>query len=170
MRSIYEKIKNDRLNNAREILGVIVAVQTLWFDSKLEAALGSFGGGASQLVLVGAAQNQNLNQIYLLTCRNGYKTDRLSCLKESSVFEVDYAEVLQLKTNILEAEANSKDDHQHPIMTAKSVRRVAAYLTEDDWFEKLQMLESEPKKNTVWVLDYLSHTDAMKVLKTIADK
>lgn len=58
MRSIYEKIKNDRLNNAREILGVIVAVQTLWFDSKLEAALGSFGGGASQLVLVGASECQ----------------------------------------------------------------------------------------------------------------
>ncbi|KAL2468345.1 Leucine carboxyl methyltransferase [Forsythia ovata] len=160
MRNVYEKIKKDRLNNAREISGVIVAVRTLWFDSKLEAALSSFGGGAAQVVLLGAGMDT--------------RPYRLSCLKESSVFEVDFAEVLQVKTNILEAAANSKDEHQHPIMRANSVRRVAADLTEDDWLEKLQMSEFEPKKNTVWVLEgilyYLSHSDAMKVLKSIADK
>lgn len=54
LRTAYEKIKKDRLNNAREISGVILAVRTLWFDSKIEAALSSFGGGAAQIVLLGA--------------------------------------------------------------------------------------------------------------------
>lgn len=53
LKSLYEKIKKDRLNNAREVSGVILAVRTLWFDSKLEAAVKSFGGGA-QVVLLGA--------------------------------------------------------------------------------------------------------------------
>lgn len=56
LKSIYEKIKKDRLNNAREISGVILAVRTLWFDSKLEAALSSFDGGGAQVVLLGAGK------------------------------------------------------------------------------------------------------------------
>lgn len=53
LKSFYEKIKKDRLSNAREVSGVILAVRTLWFDSKLEAAVDSFGG-AAQVVLLGA--------------------------------------------------------------------------------------------------------------------
>lgn len=54
LRSFHDKINKDRLNNAREISGVILAVRTLWFDSKLEAALSSFNGGDAQVVLLGA--------------------------------------------------------------------------------------------------------------------
>lgn len=53
LRNLHEKIKKDRNNNAREISGVILAVRTLWFDSKIEAVLDSFGG-AAQVVLLGA--------------------------------------------------------------------------------------------------------------------
>ncbi|KAK9269906.1 hypothetical protein L1049_025479 [Liquidambar formosana] len=69
LRNVYEKIKKDRLNNAREVSGVILAVRTLWFDSKLEAALNSFPVGEAQVVLLGAGMDA--------------RSYRLSCLKES---------------------------------------------------------------------------------------
>lgn len=56
LRSFYEKIKKDRSNNAREVSGVILAVRSLWFDSKLEAAISSFNGAAAQVVVVGAGK------------------------------------------------------------------------------------------------------------------
>lgn len=52
--SLYEKIKKDRINNAREVSGVILAVRTLWFDSQLEAVLNSFSGRGAQVVILGA--------------------------------------------------------------------------------------------------------------------
>lgn len=54
LRSVHEKIKKDRLNNAREISGVILAIRTLWFDSQIEAALNSFNSREAQVVLLGA--------------------------------------------------------------------------------------------------------------------
>ena len=54
LRNLHEKIKKDRSNNAREMSGVILAVRTLWFDSKIEGALTSFNGRDSQVVLLGA--------------------------------------------------------------------------------------------------------------------
>ncbi|KAA8537628.1 hypothetical protein F0562_027236 [Nyssa sinensis] len=159
MRSLYDKIKKDRLNNAREISGVILAVRTLWFDSKLEAALNAFDGGEAQVVLLGAGMDA--------------RAYRLSCLKETNVFEVDFPEVLQTKTTILQASAESTNEHQHLMMTAKSLTRVAADIRDSDWLEKLQMSGFVPEKNTVWVLEgilyYLSHSHAMEVLKIIAD-
>ncbi|XP_051124017.1 uncharacterized protein LOC127246603 [Andrographis paniculata] len=159
LKSIYEKIKKDQRNNAREISGVILAVRTLWFDTKLEAVLNSFAGGGAQVVLLGAGMDA--------------RSYRLNCLKESSVFEVDFPEVLEAKATILEAAIHSKEEHHHPVMTAKSLSRVAADLTEDDWLEKLQISGFESKKNTVWILEgiiyYLSQSDAMKVLKIIAE-
>ncbi|KAL0360678.1 UNVERIFIED_CONTAM: putative S-adenosyl-L-methionine-dependent methyltransferase MAV [Sesamum radiatum] len=160
LKSIYEKIKKDRLNNAREISGVILAVRTLWFDSKLEAALSSSDGGGAQVVLLGAGMDA--------------RSYRLSCLKESTVFEVDFPEVLHAKATIVEAAANSRDEHHHPTIVAKSLIRVAADLTEDDWLEKLQISGFEPEKSTVWILEgilyYLSHSHAINVLKIIAEK
>ncbi|KAL8514381.1 hypothetical protein ACS0TY_013477 [Phlomoides rotata] len=160
LKNIYEKIIKDRVNNAREISGVILAVRTLWFDSKLEAALSSFDGGGAQVVLLGAGMDA--------------RSHRLSCLKESSVFEIDFPDVLHAKATIIEAAMNSTDEHHHSIMTAKSLTRVAADLTEDNWIEKLQISGFEPNKSTVWILEgilyYLTHTNAMKVLKIIAEK
>lgn len=52
--NLYEKIKKDRISNAKEVSGVILAVRTLWFDSKLEAALNSFTRREAQVVILGA--------------------------------------------------------------------------------------------------------------------
>lgn len=159
LRTAHEKIKKDRLNNAREISGVILAVRTLWFDSKIEAALNSFGGGAAQIVLLGAGMDT--------------RAYRLSCLKESNIFEVDFPEVLQTKTTILQAAAGSTTENQHPLLTAKSLNRVPADISENDWLQKLQKVGFELKKNTVWVLEgilyYLTQSDAVEVLKIIAE-
>ncbi|KAJ4836613.1 hypothetical protein Tsubulata_027535 [Turnera subulata] len=159
LRSLHDKIKNDHLNNAREISGVILAVRTLWFDSKLEAALNSLKGEA-QVVLLGAGMDA--------------RAYRLTCLKESDVFEVDFPEVLDAKATLLEAAMGSVDDHLRPRMTARSLNRVAADITNNDWLEKLQTSGFIPEKNTIWILEgilyYLSDSHAMQVLKIIADK
>ncbi|KAF8409966.1 hypothetical protein HHK36_002485 [Tetracentron sinense] len=159
LRGFYEKIRKDRINNAREVSGVILAVRTLWFDSKLEAALNSFNDGETQVVLLGAGMDA--------------RAYRLSCLKESNVFEVDFPKLLQMKTTLLEAAMKSANEHQQLTMTAKSLTRVAADIRDDDWLEKLQRSGFLLERNTVWVLEgimyYLSHLHAMQVLKTIAD-
>lgn len=68
LKNLHEKIKHDRLNNAREISGVILAVRTLWFDSKIEAALSSFNG-EGQVVLLGAGwRSLTLNPIFYMLC------------------------------------------------------------------------------------------------------
>lgn len=55
LRNLHKKIQTDRLNNAREVSGVILAVRTLWFDSRIQAALASFNSDVSaQVVLLGA--------------------------------------------------------------------------------------------------------------------
>lgn len=57
LRSLFEKMKKDKLNKASEISGVILAIRTLWFDSKIKAAVGSFGEGETQVVLLGAGMS-----------------------------------------------------------------------------------------------------------------
>lgn len=54
LRSLHEKIKKDCINNASEISGVILAVRTLWVDSKLEEALHPSQGKDTQVILLGA--------------------------------------------------------------------------------------------------------------------
>ncbi|KAI8549684.1 hypothetical protein RHMOL_Rhmol06G0043800 [Rhododendron molle] len=156
LRSFYEKIKKDRCNDAKEVSGVMLAVRTLWFDAKIEAAIESFGGGEAQVVLLGAGMDA--------------RAYRLPCLKETAVFEVDFPEVLQMKTTTVQAATASKNNVR---MTAKSLKRVAADITDNNWLQKLQTSGFVPEKNTVWVLEgllyYLSHSHAMEVLKIIAD-
>lgn len=99
---------------------------------------------------------------------------RLSCLKESHVFEVDLPEVLHVKTILLQAAMESSNYHQHLTMAAKSLTKVVADIRGNDWLEKLQTSGFVLEKNTVWVLEgilyYLSHSQAIQVLKIIADK
>ncbi|KAI3521995.1 hypothetical protein L1887_11472 [Cichorium endivia] len=158
LKSLYEKIKKDRMNNAREVSGVILAVRTLWFDSKLEAAVESVGGGA-QVVLLGAGMDT--------------RAYRLDCLKESEVFEIDFPEVLQMKDTLLQTAIDSINTPNRLTLTAKSLTRIAADIRDEDWFKKLQASGFIPEKNTVWILEgiiyYLPHSQAMGVLKTIAD-
>lgn len=157
LRSLYEKIKKDWLGNAREVSGVILAVRTLWFDSNLEDALRSFGGGEPQVVLLGAGMDA--------------RAYRLSCLKESSVYEVDFPNLLQVKATLLQEAMGSAEEQQQKMM-AKSLTRVAADIRENDWLEKLQRCGFVPERNTVWVLEgllyYLSDLHAMQVLNSIA--
>ncbi|GKV29910.1 hypothetical protein SLEP1_g38784 [Rubroshorea leprosula] len=157
LRSFHEKIKKDRHNNATEISGVMLAVRTLWFDSKIEAALDSVRGRGSQIVLLGAGMDT--------------RTYRLGCLMESDVFEVDFPSVLQVKDALIQAAVRSTENIR---MTAKSLTRVAADIRENDWLEKLQNSGFVLEKSTVWVLEgilyYLSQSHAMQVLKVIADK
>ncbi|KAE8683347.1 hypothetical protein F3Y22_tig00111210pilonHSYRG00386 [Hibiscus syriacus] len=154
--NLHEKIKKDRHNNAREISGVILAVRTLWFDSKIEAVVDSLGG-AAQVVLLGAGMD--------------LRAYRLSCLKESDVFEVDFPEVLQVKAALLEETLESTE---HLWLMEKSLTRVAADIRENDWVEKLQTSGFVPEKNTVWILEgiiyYLSNSQAMQVLKIVGEK
>ncbi|KAJ8561337.1 hypothetical protein K7X08_027527 [Anisodus acutangulus] len=159
LKSLYEKIKRDCVNNAREVSGVMIAVRTLWFDQQLEEALSSFdcgGGATTQVVFLGAGMDT--------------RAYRLSCLKECDIFEVDFPDVLQMKTTVLKEATN---EQKQQMMTAKSLKRVAADLREKNWLEKLQASGLDLKKNTVWVLEgilyYLSHCHAMEVLNVIAN-
>ncbi|OIV97623.1 hypothetical protein TanjilG_12380 [Lupinus angustifolius] len=158
--NLHEKIKKDCLKNASEISGVILAVRTLWFDSRIEDALSSSNGREAQVVLLGAGMDT--------------RAYRLSCLKDSDVFEVDFTEVLQVKTTILQAAKESAYDSQHIMSKAKSLTRVAADIRENDWLEKLQIAGFLPNKNTVWVLEgilyYLINSQAMQVLKLLANQ
>ncbi|KAJ9186585.1 hypothetical protein P3X46_002137 [Hevea brasiliensis] len=109
----------------------------------------------------------------LLAIRNLWAY-RLSCLKESSVFEVDFSEVFEVKAILLEAAMGSIDEYKHPKMIAKSLNRVAAGIRNNDRLKKLQISGFVSEKNTVWVpegiLYYLSHSHPMQVLKIIAEK
>lgn len=53
LRELHEKMRRDERAGAREVPGVMVAVRTLWFDSRIEAVVGVLGG-AAQVVLLGA--------------------------------------------------------------------------------------------------------------------
>ncbi|KAI4374988.1 hypothetical protein MLD38_012914 [Melastoma candidum] len=99
---------------------------------------------------------------------------RLTFLSKSDVFEVDFPDVLQVKHALIKATMDATDGHYQVKITAKSLTRVAADIRNDDWLEKLQLSGYNPERNTVWILEgilyYLPHSNAMKVLKIIAEK
>lgn len=156
LRGLHDKMRRDERAGAREVPGVMIAVRTLWFDARIEAALGSLGG-APQVVLLGAGMDA--------------RAYRLSCLKECTVFELDFSELLEMKSDILH-EAMSSANHQKLTMMAKSLTRVPADIRDVDWMTKLQSYGYVPERNTIWVLEgilyYLHHVHAMQVLETIA--
>ncbi|CAA7393691.1 unnamed protein product [Spirodela intermedia] len=158
LRSLHDKIRSDQLNRAREVSGVIIAVRTLWFDSRLENAVGAFAGGEAQVVLLGAGMDT--------------RAYRLGCLSRSSVFEVDFPELLETKEALLREALGSAEEQGAAVM-ARSLIRVAADIGESEWLEKLQRSGFAPEKNTVWLLEgilyYLSHQAAVQLLQSIAD-
>lgn len=193
LRSLHDKIRGDQLKRAREVSGVIIAVRTLWFDSRLENAVGSFAGGEAQVVLLGAGTWLMMLSAIIRLYNNASKKRRneelrarlcfphagmdtrayrLGCLSSSSVFEVDFPELLETKEALLR-EALGPAEDQRAAATAKSLIRVAADIGESDWLEKLQRSGFAPEKNTVWLLEgilyYLSHPAAVQVLQSIAD-
>lgn len=54
LRGLHDKMMRDERAGAREVSGVMVAVRTLWFDARLQAAVASLGAGPLQVVLLGA--------------------------------------------------------------------------------------------------------------------
>ncbi|CAM0876498.1 unnamed protein product [Alopecurus aequalis] len=255
LRGLHDKMRRDERAGAREVPGVMIAVRTLWFDARIEAAVSQLGG-APQVVLLGAGfrkqgptrdviivhvdakgnkmlwlametpgdiisrtkaiqqcmdvncstptlrgrfvhtsestgtstsclQDPGIYVYYILVafpvrychqlapCRPGMdaRAYRLSCLKDCTVFELDFAELLEMKTDILH-EATSSADHQKLTMMAKSLTRVPADIRDVDWMTKLQSCGYVPEGNTIWVLEgiiyYLHHVHAMQVLETIA--
>lgn len=101
------------------------------------------------------------------------RSHRLTCLSKSDVFEVDFPDVLQVKDALIKAAIESPNEHHRVRVTAKSLSRVPADIRDDDWLEKLQLSGYIPERNTVWILEgilyYLPHSNAMQVLKIIAD-
>ncbi|XP_051178025.1 uncharacterized protein [Lolium perenne] len=156
LRGLHEKMRRDERAGAREVPGVMIAVRTLWFDARIEAAVSNLGG-APQVVLLGAGMDA--------------RAYRLSCLKECTVFELDFSELLEMKSDILH-EAISSSNHQKLTMMAKSLIRVPADIRDVGWMTKLQSCGYVPERNTIWVLEgilyYLHHVHAMQVLETIA--
>ena len=53
LRGLHDKMRRDERAGAREVPGVMIAVRTLWFDARIEAAVGELGGDP-QVVLLGA--------------------------------------------------------------------------------------------------------------------
>ncbi|KNA03767.1 hypothetical protein SOVF_205950 [Spinacia oleracea] len=159
--SFYQKIQKDCLKQAREVSGVILAVRTLWFDSKLEAA-------------VTFLNDKEMLQVVLLGAGMDTRAYRLECLTNSHVFEVDFPQVLQVKASLLQEATVPRDNQQEIEMKAKMLTRVEADITGQDWLEKLQNSGFVPEKNTVWILEgllyYLSNCDAIHVLRTIASQ
>lgn len=157
LRKLYEKMKRDRESKAQEIAGVILVVRTLWFDSRLEAALRRFKG-ESQLVLLGAGMDAR-----------GY---RLNCLKDTTVFELDLPRVLHLKTALLHVASSHPQTPLSLSLHAKSLHHVAADLTHNDWFDRLLKAGFLPRLNTVWILEgllyYLPALHAHHLLRSIS--
>ena len=95
---------------------------------------------------------------------------RLDCLRRSSVFEVDFAELLETKDALLKEVTES--GAQKGIIMAESLSRVAADIVKDNWLEKLEKMGFDPEKRTVWILEgilyYLPRSSAEDLLKLIA--
>jgi methyltransferase (TIGR00027 family) len=96
---------------------------------------------------------------------------RLSCLKECTVFELDFPKLLEMKSDLLH-EATSSPNSQKLTMMAKPLVRVPANIQDADWITKLQSCGYVTERNTIWVLEgiiyYLHNAPAMQVLETIA--
>ncbi|RLN19679.1 hypothetical protein C2845_PM02G46380 [Panicum miliaceum] len=156
LRGLHEKMRRDERAGAREVHGVMIAVRTLWFDARIEAAVDELGGDP-QVVILGAGMDA--------------RAYRLNCLKECMVFELDFPELLEMKSDLLH-EAMSSANHQKLTLMAKSLNRIPANIQDGDWVTKLQSCGYVPERNTIWVLEgiiyYLHHADAMQVLETIA--
>jgi hypothetical protein len=59
LRGLREKMRRDERAAAREVHGVMIAVRTLWFDARIEAAVAALGGDP-QVVLLGAGLYETL--------------------------------------------------------------------------------------------------------------
>lgn len=158
LKNLQVKIEKTREIKSRETAGVMLAVRTLWFDFRLEAALRCWKDMASgvhrQVVILGAGMDT--------------RAYRLQCIEGCIVFEVDLPKVLDFKSALLKCAGEEERR-----LRAKQVERVAADLASEDWFEKLKAAGYEPSLYpTVWLLEgilyYLRDHEARAVLTRIS--
>ncbi|XP_024373530.1 uncharacterized protein [Physcomitrium patens] len=158
LRGLQEKVRRDQDKNARETAGVMMAVRTLWFDTRLAEALSQFDSSSSeyQVVLLGAGMDA--------------RAYRLRSLKDCSVFEVDSAKALHFKESILQAMLEAGEPL--PMLEAKSLHRVASDIATEDWFGRLKAAGFKVQLPTVWILEgflyYLQEARAKETLKCIS--
>ena len=53
LRGLHDKMRRDERAGASEVHGVMIAIRTLWFDARIEAAVAALGGDP-QVVILGA--------------------------------------------------------------------------------------------------------------------
>lgn len=97
---------------------------------------------------------------------------RLSYLKDATIFELDFPDLLQLKSDLIHEAIASSDNQMELVVSSDRLIHVPADLCEPNWLQKLTDSGFSPGTNTVWILEgilyYLSNDDAMQVLETIA--
>lgn len=97
---------------------------------------------------------------------------RLSYLKETTIFELDFPDLIQLKSDLIRQVVASSDNQTNLTVSSDRLIHVPADLREPNWLQKLTDSGFSPGTNTVWILEgilyYLSYDDAMQVLETIA--
>jgi hypothetical protein len=83
LRGLQEKMRRDELAGAREVPGVMIAVRTLWFDARIEAAVGNLGG-APQVVLLGAGSCIHEMRCFITT-NSKFRATSIQCFLISTM-------------------------------------------------------------------------------------
>jgi hypothetical protein len=83
LRGLQEKMRRDERAGAREVPGVMIAVRTLWFDARIEAAVGNLGG-APQVVLLGAGSCIHEMRCFITT-NSKFRATSIQCFLISTM-------------------------------------------------------------------------------------
>jgi methyltransferase (TIGR00027 family) len=123
-----------------------VAVRTRFLDGLVHAAVDD---GIRQVVIVGAGLDA--------------RAFRLGLPRDLTVFEIDHAEVISFKQQLLD---------ELELMTDCRRRVVVADLVDDDWPQRLTDTGWTHSQPTVWVVEgllvYLNHEDRTRLLVQLA--
>lgn len=129
-----------------------IAIRTRYFDDFANLHLGAPLNERMQLVLLGAGMDSR-----------AYRLHNLSDAVD--VFELDRADVLQLKERLL------RKIHPAPEMRAKTVHRICADLGDSSWGMKLEAAGFDPRVRTVWLMEgvlyYLTEREVEGVFKVL---
>lgn len=197
LRKLQGKMEEMAKGNAeREMAGVMLAVRTLWFDEKIEAALKQWREGRL------CASDGATPQVVLLGAGMDTRAYRLKCLEGCNVFEVDLPKIVDFKSAILKCAAATQDnaelregrrepqvapqeaEAESARLCAARLERVAADLATEEWWDKLQDAGFKADRDdkcaeardvaapTIWVLEgllyYLKDAEARALLCRIA--
>jgi methyltransferase (TIGR00027 family) len=123
-----------------------VAVRTRFLD---ELVVDAVAQGIRQVVIVGAGLDA--------------RAYRLALPRDLTVFEIDHAEVLVLKQQLVD---------ELELMSECRRRVVVADLVTDDWLQPLTDTGWDPSQPTVWVAEgllvYLNHDERTQLLRQLS--